>query len=67
MIVQSILFDKDKYTKTKAKKWLKDHGFKIKKIDETENYLRFRQRTPEPTKSYKTKRISIGIKFVLMK
>ena len=35
MEVQSVLFKKDKYTKKKAEKWLKDNDFKVKKVDTT--------------------------------
>ena len=45
--VQSVLFNKDKYTPAEAIVWLKDHKFKVKKIDITDNYLRFRQYTPQ--------------------
>ena len=44
--IQSVLFNKNKYTPEQAEIWLKDHKFKLKKIDKTENYLRFRQYSP---------------------
>jgi hypothetical protein len=44
--VQSVLFDKDKWTVEDAKQWLKDHDFKGLEVDQTENTLRFRQHDP---------------------
>ena len=46
VIVQSIMFDKHRNTLPQAYAWLKKHGYKIKKIDETNNYYRFRQISP---------------------
>lgn len=44
--VQSVLFDKEKWTAARARTWLKDHDFKSVDLDETEERLRFRQRDP---------------------
>jgi hypothetical protein len=44
--VQTILFDKSKWTISAAKKWLKDHGYKVPSVDTTKEYHRFRQRPP---------------------
>ena len=58
-------------TITKAKKWIKNHDFKVtfyrKEPDITENYFRFRQMAPSRFKkdSYATKEISEGVKLVL--
>src|ERR1043165_8256366 len=45
--VQSVIFDKDHWTETEARKWLSDNDFKSSKMDDTENSLRFRQEDPE--------------------
>lgn len=45
--IQSILFDKDKWTVDRAKEWLKDHGYKYGKVDTTDKYHRFRQLDPK--------------------
>jgi len=41
--VQSLLFDRSKWTVSKAKAWLKSHDFKIPDVDTTNDYHRFRQ------------------------
>jgi hypothetical protein len=41
--VQSILLNKDYYTLKEATKFIIDNKFKVKKVDETENWYRFRQ------------------------
>ena len=46
MEVQSVLFKKDKYTKKKAEKWLKENDFKVKKVDTTPTLYRYRQLEP---------------------
>tara|TARA_R100000654_G_scaffold24805_1_gene47979 strand:+ start:7037 stop:7285 length:249 start_codon:yes stop_codon:yes gene_type:complete len=59
MVVQSVLFDKKKYNKTKAEKWLKENGFKVKKVDITESLRRYRQLDPKlfDSKSYRMRNI----------
>ena len=44
--VQSVIFEKSKYSVTEAKKWLRDNGFVAPKVDKTDRYLRFRQKEP---------------------
>lgn len=46
-IIQSVIFDKDKFNVMSSKKWLKDNGFKAPKVDYSENTLRFRQIDPK--------------------
>jgi hypothetical protein len=60
--VQSIIFDKDKFSLNKAKDWLKNHNYKTD-VDEKENTYRFRQNEPN-YKSYSTKEITSGIKMI---
>jgi hypothetical protein len=45
--LQSILFNKKKYKRKDAIKWLIDHQFKYIKTDETKNYYRMRQLEPD--------------------
>jgi hypothetical protein len=47
MEVQSVLFNKTKYTKKQAEKWLLDNKYKVKKVDITENLRRYRQLDPK--------------------
>ncbi len=69
MVVQSILFDKEKFTIEEAREWLKKHKYKDNGYDETDKYYRFRQRDPEDfiKDSFRTIQISDGIKFVIGK
>ena len=46
-VVQSVVFDKNKYSVKEAKKWLKTNGYKSPKIDEEINTIRFRQKDPK--------------------
>lgn len=66
MEAQSILFAADKWTDAKAKKWLRDHGFKTPKVHKTANYLRYRQAPPDRYKKgqYATEPLS-GSKGIL--
>lgn len=41
-----MLFDRRRWTVTDAKKWLRDHDYKVPTVDSTEEYHRFRQRPP---------------------
>lgn len=66
-IIQSILFDKEKFTLEEAKKWLEKHNFKNEKVDETDKYYRFRQREPDEfiPDSFRTIEITDGIKAIV--
>jgi len=57
MEIQSILFDKDYFTPTKARNWLKKHKFHYEKIDSKGNYHRFRQKDPEYYSKFSSKKI----------
>jgi hypothetical protein len=65
-MIQSILFDKKHWTLTKAKAWLKKHGYKTS-LDEKPNHYRFRQLKPNKNKKYITIKNNHGIKFILFK
>jgi hypothetical protein len=52
--VQSVIFDKLKWTAGTAKVWLRDHGFNIPKVDEGATFWRFRQRQPGKYKEFRT-------------
>jgi hypothetical protein len=70
MIIQAVLFDKEKHTSKNAMKWLKKHDMSpIKRQHLTENYRRYRLRDPEDfnEKSFRTFDIGEGIKFVIGK
>lgn len=60
--VQSVVFDKEKWDAKKARKWLKDNGYVVKKADVTDTQIRFRQVNPKYIKDkgfnkFRTKKI----------
>ena len=63
--VQSVVFDKDSWTKRKAINWLKKHGYEGLECDEKENTLRFRQFEPNKKYSYITKSIGKNIELII--
>lgn len=67
-MIQSILFDKELWTATKARRWLKRHGHKLLKgADITQNYIRFRLHNPREGHIYRTHNLgkANGIKLIL--
>jgi len=66
--IQSVLFDKQKFTPAKARAWLKKHKLISKKIDTTADYHRFRQFNPSYKNGIKYRTVSIapGIKYIIM-
>lgn len=63
--VQSVLFNKDKWTPVKAKTWLSSHKMKHDGMDETDKYLRYRQYNPDASRfSYRTETVGKGITFI---
>lgn len=64
--IQSILFDKNKYDATKARKWLKRNKYKpIKRVHKTEKYLRYRIKQPNSKYQYRTISFGKDIKAVI--
>lgn len=69
--VASIYIPKTKYTLDNAKSFLKNHGYKINKIDDSEGFYKFRQLTRQTLKKYgfndyKTKQLGkSGILLIL--
>ena len=60
MEIQSVLFPRESFSVSKAKTWAKRHGFTMKKVDETENFYRFRQRPPNQFKPGSFRIITLG-------
>lgn len=58
--VQSLLFDKSRWTITRARAWLKKHGYKLPKADGKGEYHRFRQRPPFQFKAGTFRTIPFG-------
>jgi len=66
---QTVLFDAEKWTVAKARKWLKEHNMKSPRVSREGNYLRFRQAPPNrfTVGSFRTKTIDrkMGVKLVI--
>lgn len=58
--VQSLLFDKGKWTVTAARGWLSSHGYKTPKAESSGEYHRFRQRPPFMFKAGTFRTIAFG-------
>ena len=73
METQSVIIPKNQFTKSKADKWIKDNGYKLsfykKKMEETDNFYRYRQMAPSKfdKKSFRNKKLPDGIELVLGK
>ena len=71
-MIQSILFNKDQWTRRQANKWLKEHNYIVKYpgksgAHETKNQLRYRQLIPIKGANYSIKTLpDEGIEYVLM-
>ena len=48
--VQSVLFEKELNTINRGINWLEEHNYKHYKVDEDNNYYRFRQLDPDELK-----------------
>lgn len=62
--LQTILVPKSNFTQYAAIKWIKNNGYKAQKIDETENYYRFRQRPPIKGAEYYTIKLDNDVMLV---
>jgi len=64
--IQAILFEKDKFTADKARKFLKKHKYRpIKRVHKTENYLRYRLVKPKKGAMYRMINFGDDIKAVI--
>ena len=67
--VQSITFDRERWTIPAAKKWLRDNGYKDKfrgkSADVTPSRYRFRQHDPKRGARYWIRSTKSGIQFVM--
>ena len=66
MAVQTILFDKLKWTIGSAINWLRDHGYHYPKVDSAPKYWRFRQIPPNNRARYRSIKLNNGIIIVEM-
>lgn len=63
--VQSVLFPKGRYSKIEARSWARRHGYRSGKVDESANYFRIRQRSPESGGEKRTITFGKGIKAII--
>jgi len=62
--LQSILFDKKKFSKDEAEEWMKRNDKPMHKIDITDKHIRFRQAPPKRGSRYYMKHIEDGVEFI---
>ena len=62
-MLQTILIPKSKFTYNEAIKFLEDHNYSHRKVDETDHFYRFRQ-SPPGFKRYYTKTLKSGVELV---
>lgn len=67
MKVQSLVFDKKKFSESSAKSWASSNGFSSSGVDETENSYRIRQKDPGRYKTFRTIELKPGVKAVIGK
>ncbi len=64
--IQSVIFNSKKFSTTQARSWLKSHSLKaIKRVDRTNNSIRYRIKKPESFKRFTTKKTSKGISIII--
>ncbi len=64
--LQSVVFQKDKWTIPAARKWLREHNIKpIKDVDETTNTYRFRTTDPKKYIDFRTKTTPDNVLLVI--
>ena len=67
--IQTLIFSKEKFTRTQATAWASSHNFKSSDVDETGNSYRLRQKPPgnfQPN-SYRTISLTDGVQAVIGK
>ena len=65
--LHAVNFPKEGFTLKQSHKWLMKHNYKIPdKVDETENFYRYRQRRPDKRYTYTTEVLPNGVELVLM-
>ena len=64
-ILQAVLFSKDLYDTSRARRWLRRNKITpSKRVHETTRFLRYRIKEPDYKYEYRIKRISDGVKMV---
>lgn len=65
MNIQSVIIDKRFYSLQQAINYINLHGYKLKKVDETKNFYRFRQFSPKKYDNYYVKDLKNNVKLVI--
>ena len=67
MVTQAVIFDKDIWDTSRAKRWLnKNKLYPIKRVHETMHFYRYRIREPDYDHlEYKTTNLGYGIKVIV--
>lgn len=67
MVIQTLIFDKQLFSRSAARRWAREHEFVSSKVDETETSFRLRQREPSEFQedSFRTIDITEGVKAVV--
>lgn len=58
--VQTIMFQRDRWTPARARRWLVDHGYRAPKVDTTKDFYRYRQHPPWSYQKGTFRTISMG-------
>lgn len=66
MTIQSVIFDRSKYSQKRAQAWLRRHEFKRFSVDIKPKTYRYRQAEPNKRKRYMTVRAAPGVKYIVM-
>lgn len=66
MPVQSVLFEKSKFTLKTARAWLKLHKHQGLDVDVKPSHYRFRQFPPKKTYKYYTKKVDDGVEYIIL-
>jgi len=67
MRVQSLLFDRRRWTPTAAAEWAYAHGYRLGRIEGSDAYWRMRQFSPRRAHTFRTIRFGRGISAVVAK
>lgn len=62
---QSVLIPRNRFSLSTAKDWLVKNNYKLKKVDITSNFFRFRQVAPSQIGNYYMKNLDNGVKLVI--
>ena len=65
--IQTLIFDKARFTRQEAIEWAREHDFRTDKVDETSSSYRLRQKEPSEflEGSFRTIELTTGVKAVI--